>query len=153
MPRPRLGGSAATVAGGGFAAIAVAAYGLWDLIIVQQVLKTDFGAHIRFATAWQTGDGALSGHFLFHVLIAAVASLNISPERAAVLVMTAATVASAAVIFGLYLAPPAKRQDLPLRLALSVAALIATAIFLPFFNASIPGKAARMSGTTRPTCC
>ena len=143
MPRPTFDRRTATLAVlACFAAIAVAAYGLWDLIIVHQVLKTDFGAHLRRVHALlQTDSYILSGHFLFQTLTAGVAaSLDVAPERAAVLVMVASTVASAAVIYGLYLAPPAKRQDLPLRLALAISALIATAIFLPFFNRIYSGQ-------------
>ena len=124
-----------------FATIAVTAYLIWDAIIFHQVLNTDFGVHLRRVRRLLAGDHSLPGHFLFHMLTAATATLlKLSAEKAAVLVMTGSSVASAAVIFGLYLYPMAERRDVLLRLALTISALVASAIFLPFFNRIYSGQ-------------
>ena len=124
-----------------FATIAVAAYLIWDAIIFHQVLKTDFATHLRGVQRLLAGDYRLSGHFLFHTLTAATATLfKLSAEKAAVWVMTGSSVASAAVIFGLYLSPMAARRDLLLRLVLTISALVASAIFVPCFNRIYSGQ-------------
>lgn len=125
----------------GFATIAIAAYLIWDAIIVDEVLSTDFSYHLQRVRQILGGQYTLPGHFLFHVLTAAAASLlAVSAERAAIFAMTAASLASAAIIFGLYLSPVSGRTDLLLRWALTFSALTATAIFLPMFNHIYSGQ-------------
>jgi hypothetical protein len=54
--------------------------------------------------------------------------------------MTGSSVAAAAVIFFLYLSPIADRRDILLRMTLTISALVASAIFLPFFNRIYSGQ-------------
>lgn len=124
-----------------FATIGVAAYLIWDAIIVRQVLDTDFATHLRRVRRLLAGDYRLPGHFLFHVLTAAAVTLfDLSAKKAAVLLMTGSSVASAAVIFFLYLSPTADRRDILLRITLTISALVASAIFVPFFNRIYSGQ-------------
>ena len=137
MPSKRSNGRFAIVANViGFATVAIAAYLIWHAIIVGEVLATDFSYHLQHVRQILAGEySTLPGHFLFHVLTAATAFLlAVSAERAAVFVMTAASLASAAIIFGLYLTPVSRRTDQLQRWALTLSALTATAIFLPMFN-------------------